>query len=65
MTTAYQEHASKAFDLKATDYLLKPFTFERFVQAVDRVKTFLDRAEPAGNGSRFSSRPSLNSKRSS
>ena len=35
-TTAYQEHALKAFDLKAADYLLKPFTFERFVQAVDR-----------------------------
>jgi len=48
MTTAYQEHASKAFDLKVTDYLLKPFTFERFVQAIDRVRTFLERAEPAG-----------------
>lgn len=48
MTTAYQEHASRAFDLKATDYLLKPFTFERFVQAIDRVRTFLERAEPAG-----------------
>lgn len=35
-TTAYQEYALKAFDLKAADYLLKPFTFERFVQAVDR-----------------------------
>jgi DNA-binding LytR/AlgR family response regulator len=35
-TTAYQEHALKAFDLKAADYLLIPFTFERFVQADDR-----------------------------
>ena len=48
MTTAYQEHASRAFDLKVTDYLLKPFTFERFVQAIDRVRTFLEGAEPAG-----------------
>ena len=38
LTTAYQEYALKAFDLKVTDYLLKPFTLERFIQAVDRVQ---------------------------
>ncbi|MXV16082.1 LytR/AlgR family response regulator transcription factor [Hufsiella ginkgonis] len=36
-TTAYAEHAIRAFDLKATDYLLKPFTYERFIEAVTRV----------------------------
>lgn len=36
LTTAHSDYALKAFDLKVVDYLLKPFTFARFVQAVDR-----------------------------
>lgn len=38
ITTAYHEYALKGYELNVTDYLLKPFTFERFVQAVDRVQ---------------------------
>jgi two-component system LytT family response regulator len=37
ITTAYPEFALKGYDLNVTDYLLKPFLFERFFQAVDKV----------------------------
>lgn len=38
-TTAYSEFAVESYEVDAVDYLLKPFTFERFSQAVQRAQT--------------------------
>lgn len=46
ITTAYQEYALKGYELRITDYLLKPFTFNRFLQAVNKAQEHLSKRVP-------------------
>jgi two-component system, LytTR family, response regulator len=43
--TAYDRYALRAFEVQALDYLLKPFTDERFFKALERAKAQLARGE--------------------
>ncbi len=42
--TAYDQHALKAFDVRALDYLLKPFDRERFAESIGRVRQAIERS---------------------
>jgi len=44
--TAYQDHALEAFRVHALDYLLKPFSDQRFDEALDRARQHLAAKEP-------------------
>jgi DNA-binding LytR/AlgR family response regulator len=49
ITSAYDQYAIKGFDMNVTDYLLKPFSFQRFVQAVNKVMEYYSQ-NPKNNG---------------
>jgi two-component system LytT family response regulator len=50
-TTAYDQYALRAFDVKAVDYLLKPYTAERLHSAVQRVRTQIQTPNHGGGTS--------------
>jgi DNA-binding LytR/AlgR family response regulator len=45
ITTAYDKYALKGFELNVADYLLKPFRFDRFLVAVERVYSILSKGK--------------------
>jgi two-component system, LytTR family, response regulator len=51
--TAFDQHALRAFQVRALDYLLKPFDRERFKEALDRARRQVEREETGDLGRRL------------
>jgi two-component system, LytTR family, response regulator len=51
--TAYDQHALRAFQVRALDYLLKPFDRERFSEALQRARKQIEREETGDLGRRL------------
>lgn len=51
--TAFDQHAIKAFEVNAVDYLVKPYTSERFHEAVDRAVKRIQKSGETGEEARL------------
>ncbi len=56
-TTAYSEYAVESYDLNAADYLLKPFSFERFTKAVFKAVDAIKKSKPSSSTNLHEKKP--------
>lgn len=59
LTTAFPDYALESYEFNVVDYLLKPFSFQRFVQAVAKVP---QRSAPTGIGEKEQEPPASDSR---
>jgi two-component system LytT family response regulator len=59
LTTAYSRYALESYEFDTVDYLLKPFTLERFLRAVEKLRDRTHLSEPEATAGRVSSSPFL------